>query len=63
MVLESLLDKYADEGIETIEDIKVLRLPPFNQLGSPVEIVNLFGGKSQYFQAINELEQEIYKVA
>jgi len=62
-VLESLLDKYADEGIETIEDIKVLKLPPLNQLGSPVEIVTLFGGKSDYFQAINELEQEIYKVA
>jgi type I restriction enzyme R subunit len=60
-VLESLLDKYANEGITTIEDIKVLTLTPLNQLGSPMEIINLFGGKSQYLQAIAELEQEIYQ--
>ena len=62
-VLEALLDKYADEGIENIEDMKILQLTPFHQFGSPVEIVRLFGGKKQYINALSELEHEIYKAA
>lgn len=62
-VLEALLDKYADEGIENIEDMKVLQVNPFDAFGSPIEIVKLFGGKHQYQQALIALEQEIYKAA
>ena len=62
-VLEALLDKYADEGIENIEDMKILQVNPLNQFGSPVEIVKLFGGKKQYIKAVAELEYEIYKAA
>ena len=60
-VLEALLDKYADEGIENIENMKILQVNPLNQFGSPMEIVELFGGKVQYQQALVELENEIYK--
>ena len=59
-VLEALLDKYADEGIENIEDMKVLQVNPFSKFGSPVEIVDLFGGKKEYMKALNHLSQEIY---
>ena len=62
-VLEALLDKYADEGIENIEDMKILQVNPLDQFGSPLEIVKLFGGKKQYQQALTELEQEIYREA
>ena len=62
-VLEVLLDKYADEGIENIEDMRILQVNPLDQFGSPMEIVGLFGGKAQYLKALAELEQEIYKVA
>jgi type I restriction enzyme R subunit len=62
-VLEALLDKYADQGIENIEDMKILQVKPLDQFGSPVEIVKLFGGKKQYLEAITELEQEIYREA
>jgi len=60
-VLEALLDKYADEGIENIEEMKVLQLKPINAFGSPLEIIRFFGGKVQYQRAITELEKEIYK--
>ncbi|MGZ5054780.1 MAG: EcoAI/FtnUII family type I restriction enzme subunit R [Methylobacter sp.] len=61
-VLTALLDKYADEGIVTIENAKVLKLKPFSDIGTPVEIINqVFGGKDQYETAIQELEQELYK--
>lgn len=59
-VLDALLDKYADEGLEYIEDINILRIDPFITFGSPVEIVKEFGGRERYFQAVEELEREIY---
>lgn len=60
-VLESLLDKYADEGIATIESPKVLKLKPFDNMGTPVEIINnVFGGKANYENALYELEQELF---
>jgi type I restriction enzyme R subunit len=60
-VLESLLDKYADEGITTIESPRVLKLRPFDRMGTPMEIINnVFGGKDQYEKAVQELEQELY---
>ncbi len=60
-VLQGLLDKYEDEGLENLEDMNVLKLDPFNKLGSPMEIVQEFGGRDQYFQAIHEIEDELYK--
>jgi type I restriction enzyme R subunit len=61
-VLTALLDKYADEGVGTLENAKVLRLDPFKTMGTPVEIINnVFGGKDKYESAIQELEQELYR--
>lgn len=62
-VLEALVDKYADEGLENLEDIGVLRVLPLSRLGSPLEIVREFGGKGQYLQAVQELENELYRSA
>lgn len=62
-VLDSLLEKYAETGIANIEDMKVLTVEPFKQLGTPAEIVKVFGGKPQYLAALKELEAEIYRVA
>ena len=62
-VLEALLDKYADTGIESIEDIKILQLDPFNQLGAPMELVQAFGDKALYQQAVHDLEAALYASA
>lgn len=59
-VLEALLNKYADEGIKEIEETKVLQLKEFAKFGSPMKIVNAFGGKENYLKAVQELENEIY---
>jgi type I restriction enzyme R subunit len=59
-VINALLDKYADEGIENIESIKVLQLPDFKRFGSPVEIIKLFGGKDKYLNVVAEIEQHLY---
>lgn len=60
-VLELLLDKYADQGIGNIEQMEVLRVAPLDQFGSPVEIIQAFGGKLQYQAALKELERTLYQ--
>lgn len=60
-VLETLLDKYADEGVTNIESMEVLKVKPFTDYGSALEIISNFGGKKQYLEAIKELEKELYK--
>lgn len=64
IVLEKLLDKYSNEGIENIEDIKVLKLPDFKEVGTQLEIVKkVFGGKKEYEKAVKELVKELYTIA
>ena len=62
-VLEALLEKYADEGITTIESTEVLSLHPFDDYGTPPEIIRMFGTKDKYFEAVKELEKELYGIA
>jgi len=62
-VLENLLLKYADVGVQEIESMQALKVAPFNEIGSLSEIVKKgFGGKLQYEQALKELEAEIYQM-
>lgn len=60
-VLETLLDKYADNGIIELENENVLELPPFNQIGTPVKIIKFFGGIKGYMNALTELKTELYR--
>lgn len=61
-VLDALLDKYANEGIGSLESAKVLRLDPFKSMGTPVEIINnIFGGKDRFESAVQELEQVLFE--
>ncbi|RIZ67620.1 MAG: restriction endonuclease [Methylococcales bacterium] len=59
-VLETLLDKYQDTGLENIEDIKILTLDPFRNMGTASELVAAFGGKPAYLAALYELEKHLY---
>ncbi len=62
-VLEALLDKYADEGITTIESTEVLSIDPLNELGTPYEIIKMFGSKEKYEAAVKDLENQLYQFA
>lgn len=66
-VLEAILDKYSDEGIDVIDDaqdstklVDFLKLPPISTIGLPLQIINEFGGKENYLYAVKELENQIY---
>lgn len=61
-VLEALIDKYADEGIFAIENNDILKVQPFSQMGSNVELIKSFGGSKQHFQAaMAQLQYAIYQ--
>ena len=60
-VLGALLDKYADEGILNLDDANVLRIPPLDNLGTPVELVRAFGGKPGFERAVHDLQSALYR--
>ncbi|AUC84919.1 restriction endonuclease [Polaribacter sp. ALD11] len=62
-VLKSLLDKYEQEGIVSIEQGSILKVKPLNEMGSPVELVRAFGKRKDFEKAVKELENEIYNIA
>ncbi|WP_053188451.1 EcoAI/FtnUII family type I restriction enzme subunit R [Pseudomonas thivervalensis] len=62
-VLNVLVEQYADAGIGQLEQagFAELKVPKLKPLGNPMQIVqNEFGGKSQYKQALSELENQLY---
>lgn len=59
-VIDALLEKYADVGIEKIEDLKILTIDPFKSIGAAQEIFSAFGGKEEYLRAVTELEKQLY---
>ena len=60
-VLAALLDKYADEGVINLDDANVLRIPPLDSLGTPVELVRAFGGKPGFERAVRDLQSALYR--
>ena len=44
-VLDALLAKYADEGVLNLDDTNVLKIQPFTELGTPVQLIRAFGGR------------------
>lgn len=58
-VLDILLSKYADEGVLNLDDTNVLRIPPANTIGTPIEIVRAFGGKTGFQKAVYEMQEAI----
>ena len=59
-VLDALLQKYADAGIRSVESLEILKVDPLPALGTPMEIVKLFGGKAKYLAAVRQLETALY---
>ena len=62
-VLDALLTKYADEGVLNLDDAKVLRIHPFTELGTPVQLINAFGGRKGFVAAVHDLQSALYREA
>lgn len=59
-IIDLLLDKYAEHGITAIDDTGDLQVSPFANVGTPLEIVELFGGRESYLQVVREIQRQLY---
>lgn len=59
-VLEALLVKYEDEGLLNLDDPGVLRIAPFDRMGTAVQLVNAFGGRPGFRRAVHDLQTILY---
>jgi type I restriction enzyme, R subunit len=63
-VLEALLAKYQHEGVvDELDNVKILQIPPFSAMGTPLELVRCFGGKADYERAVHALQAALYAEA
>jgi type I site-specific restriction endonuclease len=62
-VLEALLQKYQDEGVTSLDDPRILRLAPFDVMGTPVELLKTFGRRDGFEKAVRELQAALYRSA
>ena len=60
-MLDALLDKYADECVLNLDDANVLRIPPIDRLGTPLELLRAFGGKPGFERAVHDLQSALYR--
>jgi len=62
-VLEALLQKYQDEGVMSLDDPRILKIAPFNTMGTPLELLKPFGGRPGFEKAVHELQSALYERA
>ncbi|MBM4079317.1 MAG: DEAD/DEAH box helicase [Planctomycetes bacterium] len=59
-ILNLLLEKYTEHGVDQLSDLHILEVPPISEKGTPVEIATLFGGPDQLRGALNKLQEMLY---
>lgn len=63
-VIDALLEKYCDDGLDDIDDVAVLKLDQFKSFGTPKHIVNdVFGGRTNYRDLVTLIKTNLYSVA
>lgn len=60
-VLDALLAKYQDEGVINLDDANVLKISPFSDMGSVVQLITAFGGIESFEKAVHELQDALYQ--
>lgn len=59
-VLSALLEKYSEHGIAELDDLAVLEVEPFSQMGTPAEIAGSFGSAKELRDAVRKLGEYLY---
>jgi type I restriction enzyme R subunit len=60
-IIDTLLDKYCNDGLTDIDDVNILKLDEFKQYGTPKTIVNeIFGGRENYIYTMNQIKETLY---
>src|SRR5271169_376997 len=60
-VLEALLQKYQDQGILGLDDLRLLKITPFAEMGTPLQLIKEFGTRADFMFAVQELQSAIYQ--
>jgi type I restriction enzyme R subunit len=61
-VLEALLTKYQDEGMVTgLDNTRILDIPPFNAMGTPIQLIKPFGSRAGFERAVHVLQAALYQ--
>jgi type I restriction enzyme R subunit len=61
LVLEALLQKYQDEGVTGLDDPHILKVDPFDKMGTPIELLKQFGGRDGFEKAVHEIQSALYQ--
>lgn len=60
-VLDDLLEKYSEFGITQLDNLDILKVPPFpERYGTVVEIAARFGGREELRESVAQLEELLY---
>lgn len=59
-ILNELLIKYTDHGVNQLSDINILKIPPISNYGTLVEIANFFSGAKKLRAAMGQLQALLY---
>ncbi|MFH0726156.1 MAG: DEAD/DEAH box helicase family protein [Pseudomonadota bacterium] len=59
-VLDALLRKYQDEGVTHLNDLSILKVIPFTEMGTLKQLVDQFGGRPGFERAVRELQSALY---
>ena len=59
-MLEALLQKYEDEGVTDLDDLRILKVAPFDAMGTPIELLKKFGGRNGFEKAVHEIQSALY---
>lgn len=59
-VLNALIAKYENESVRDLADPQLLKVRPFDHMGTPIQLINHFGGRDQFLAAVHELEAALY---
>jgi type I restriction enzyme R subunit len=62
-VLEALLQKYQDQGVINLDDPRILQISPFDEMGTPVQLIKQFGSRGDFERAVRELQSALYQKA
>jgi type I restriction enzyme R subunit len=61
VVLDALLAKYQDEGVLNLDDPRILQIPPFDSMGTPIQLIRQFGTRTDFEHAVHELQAALYQ--
>ena len=60
-IIDILLDKYVDYGLDEIIIPDIFKIDPFTKYGSTLDISNFFGGPDKLLSSVNKIKEDIYK--